>query len=947
MSLYELHTCACTHTYRTVSDSRMMNFFGNNFSTDRWKKAALKNAFALLGKQRFEQAAAFFLLADKLWDAVEVCVSRLGDLQLAFVITRLYGGDSGPNYERFLKENILGVSNDASSNLKSAQLEASVDPFLRSMACWLLQDYSGAMETMLIDPCTLSKDSRRTSLNLADTAEQSYTKNPAIFNFYFFLRSHPLLIRRDNATRMSFFQAQPHSLTPSRATTWSYIKGAPMSGVGDEPLTSVERNLLFSTAYYHLCHGCPLLALNVLSKLPKTCDLGNESFVTSSSAGNRTGPTGLGNKLGGADRGVGSVSSGTMAGMIQSGTIGDEFSLRVSGSMSGGNISAPPGGNADDDFDWGAPALTQLPSSKQFGGIDEEDEIDWSQPFSSRAEMPSDSQLSPPRFDSDSSGSGEDETQQSSTQEQGASSTTFSTRGLFILSLAEQLQYNACLSILTEELNTIYVPACCEYLWETKGKEALPLLPLSKSSKESDQSIAVHYKENVFDKTLLKLRGTLVEWLREETKLVKTICGFEEEEEIEDREESGGEFPSADVPVGYTAPAGYDLLTTLMNYSALHAATSPRLMTVKLELMHLMNTLLPWGTALPPTIQDPPTTTTSDVGPTCAIDPAQLPVLTSSSLPVRHLTNLALHLRLMSASIISSLSKHIFPPISSQPLPHIDKVFELSCAISNCVMVCLSPIKFSEFSSAQASLQSTLSPTSSTSLTSGLTPVPSGNISDGQPILDARYSPSKSPFLRKRTELSGSVSSADFGQPNTKPAKWPGVVKWPNTLTSDEGRDPTPLSVVLVECLVAVYLGLFSTAWSQHSISDMFILLQNAPSSDMWYSSFGGGMDVKKGDERSRRSIPKGLYQKIEAMTKWFKSLRPSSQEAREEEDSLPGIYIAPKNTLLDLYLQPPRVKKTRDRDVGKGPLFVVGEVSVLEEEEEDGEATDKEDFAG
>jgi hypothetical protein len=52
----------------------MVDFFKNNFEEDRWRKAALKNAFDLLGRQRFTHAAAFFLLAGSLHDAVEVTV---------------------------------------------------------------------------------------------------------------------------------------------------------------------------------------------------------------------------------------------------------------------------------------------------------------------------------------------------------------------------------------------------------------------------------------------------------------------------------------------------------------------------------------------------------------------------------------------------------------------------------------------------------------------------------------------------------------------------------------------------------------------------------------------------------------------------------------------------------------------------------------------------------
>jgi len=50
----------------------MALFFKNNFSEDRWRKAALKNAFSLLGKQKFERAAAFFLLGGAVKDAIEV-----------------------------------------------------------------------------------------------------------------------------------------------------------------------------------------------------------------------------------------------------------------------------------------------------------------------------------------------------------------------------------------------------------------------------------------------------------------------------------------------------------------------------------------------------------------------------------------------------------------------------------------------------------------------------------------------------------------------------------------------------------------------------------------------------------------------------------------------------------------------------------------------------------
>lgn len=53
----------------------LTEFFANDFSEDKWKKAALKNAFVLIGKQRFEHAVAFFLLGGALSDALQVLLS--------------------------------------------------------------------------------------------------------------------------------------------------------------------------------------------------------------------------------------------------------------------------------------------------------------------------------------------------------------------------------------------------------------------------------------------------------------------------------------------------------------------------------------------------------------------------------------------------------------------------------------------------------------------------------------------------------------------------------------------------------------------------------------------------------------------------------------------------------------------------------------------------------
>lgn len=134
--------------FRNKRDERMTSFFANNFAEDRWRKAALKNAFALLGKQRFEHAAAFFLLAGALRDAIDVCLHKLNDIQMAMVIARLYEDDmTSPNLKRLMYEEILGCDKDGNHPDVN---RAHPDPFLRSMALWILKDNSGSLNTLLL-----------------------------------------------------------------------------------------------------------------------------------------------------------------------------------------------------------------------------------------------------------------------------------------------------------------------------------------------------------------------------------------------------------------------------------------------------------------------------------------------------------------------------------------------------------------------------------------------------------------------------------------------------------------------------------------------------------------------------------------------------------------------------------------------------------------------------
>lgn len=253
--------------FRSKRDEKMTQFFANNFTEDRWRKAALKNAFVLLGKQRFEHAVAFFLLANSLNDAIEVCINKLDDFQLALIIARLYEGEIDINcnstYKKLLCEHVLGSDDDS---IKFNYEKAHPDPFLRSMTYWILKRHQDSLNTLLLSgvgqchPAFKEEDMFKT---------ESQATNPNVFNFYIYLRTHPLLVRQNIA-----LSAQENKLSHVVLSGFSYAGDLTKNSKNDKQLqiedsiSSIERQLYFTTAHCHFKAGCPALALEVLNKLP-------------------------------------------------------------------------------------------------------------------------------------------------------------------------------------------------------------------------------------------------------------------------------------------------------------------------------------------------------------------------------------------------------------------------------------------------------------------------------------------------------------------------------------------------------------------------------------------------------------------------------------------------------------------------------------------------------
>ncbi|KAM5261792.1 dmX-like protein 1 isoform 9-T9 [Hipposideros larvatus] len=389
--------------YRSQKDTKMTQFFGHSFEDERWRKAALKNAFSLLGKQRFEHSAAFFLLAGCLRDAIEVCLEKLNDIQLALVIARLYESefDKSASYKSILRKKVLGI--DSSVNeLNSLNINMHYDPFLRSMAYWILEDYSSALETLIKQP--VREDDEEDIMSAC---------NPAVFNFYNYLRTHPLLLRRHFGSSDAF------------STHVSLTGKSGLAGT----INLSERRLFFTTASAHLKAGCPMLALEVLSKIPKVIKktkpfCRTSSFLDTSKDCSPTLPLKLD------------------AREDKSSAIDWSQSL-INGFGSSSEGSSEKQSNSTLSFDWSQPSVVFQDDSLELKWDSDNDEENEDLPISMKELKPLQRKIKKI-----------DETNSNYTE----SLSTLDENDILIPSediIAVQLKFRACLKILTVELRTL------------------------------------------------------------------------------------------------------------------------------------------------------------------------------------------------------------------------------------------------------------------------------------------------------------------------------------------------------------------------------------------------------------------------------------------------------------------------------------------------------------
>uniref|UniRef100_A0A8C9A390 Dmx like 2 n=1 Tax=Prolemur simus TaxID=1328070 RepID=A0A8C9A390_PROSS len=501
--------------FRSQHDEKMTTFFSHNFNEDRWRKAALKNAFSLLGKQRFEQSAAFFLLAGSLKDAIEVCLEKMEDIQLAMVIARLYESEfeTSSTYISILNQKILGYQKDG-SGFSCKRLHP--DPFLRSLAYWVMKDYTRALDTLL-EQTPKEEDEHEVIIKSC---------NPVVFSFYNYLRTHPLLIRRNLAS------PEGTLATLGLKTEKSFV----------DKINLIERKLFFTTANAHFKVGCPVLALEVLSKIPKVTK-------TSASPAKKDQPDFISKKMGDTPS--------------QSKALSD--------------------GNGSSSIDWSNVTSSQYDWSQPIVKVDEEPlTLDWGEDHDSALDEEEEDAIGLVMKSTDARGKDRQEDQKSldpnmllTPQEEDCLEGDTE-----VDVIAEQLKFRACLKILMTELRTLATGYEVDggklrfQLYNWLEKEIAALHDIC-----NHESVIKEYSS----KTYSKVESDLLD---HEEMVDKPDIGSYERHQIERRRLQAKREHAERRKLWLQK--NQDLLRVFLSYCSLHGAQGGGLASVRMELKFLL-----------------------------------------------------------------------------------------------------------------------------------------------------------------------------------------------------------------------------------------------------------------------------------------------------------------------------------------------------------------------
>ncbi|KAL3867333.1 hypothetical protein ACJMK2_044544 [Sinanodonta woodiana] len=902
--------------FRSVEDKKMADFFRNDFSEDRWRKAALKNAFALLGRQRFMHAAGFFLLGGSLEDAVEVCIDKLEDIQLALVICRLYDGEDimAPSVQRILNMHILGRNPEGGDTDPN---KAHPDPFLRSMALWLLKDYKGALRTLLLDKKSMGG-------KLKDQMEFDSLVKTSVFNFYNYLRTHPLLVRQRLAKAAPSMRRK--SVIPGFTQQQSI-----MAEVEDEAfscvdkITPMERRLFFSTAHAHYKNGCPILALEVLSKLPYVEMKEMPHFEAK----------------------ILEPMHEENEGCISTGILGDfsDSSQRA------------------DYVDWSQPVTgTRLETASSF---------DWSSPKSNVYSRANDIDWGTPvkKFDDEelkldfSIGTSDAESEDDDLDVRESCSIPFAREGVPSIMIRNASEDTLIQSDVPDEFK------------ELKHKLEQFKLEQEMKKKVTQQDIfAQQYKFIACLKILMEemqtlatgfevdggqLRFQLYIWLEKEMEAMRSLCGYGDEDEQDDIKTVISDVPTESIveidesltyldsprslhrsmstrsDSSLNKPSLHEviladkmdfeaklertsrrklwlkqhqqMLRTLIAYCMLQGAGGGGLASVQMELLLLLQELQqerPHQQLLSPL----PFPTTLPLLSACI---ASSKTVTAD--PIRHI-------QCLTQDLLHTIIEFTSPPGLYGAVNVMLVMRNLSIALSSCVYQCLC-----DSDSFVVSLNENQDV--------GLEGFTSHNFAIHASHLMAGVR------RHRRRSISGSDDVI-----NTSPAKWPGVTSLRVLIARGKDEDAPKLNIMLCETLIAVYISLLINALSTYDCHLLYRLIAHKFDSRLWSALFGGG--VKTVLRVSQSSVLPSNRSSDELLHKQRMKLHMKVMGTEGKHDikkTYREKYIPPELSMITFFMTKPFIVTTDSEAFTYDSDESLSEEDEEEEENEEEEKDEKE----
>lgn len=875
--------------FRSMRDEKMTQFFQNNFTEDRWRKAALKNAFALLGKQRFDHAVAFFLLAGSLNDALEVCLNKLDDLQLALIITRLYEGEhdsTPPSYKRLIYEEILGCDR----NGENQDFErAHPDPFLRSMALWILKDYSGSLGTLLQNEVGLfHKAYDDEDPSLLHHSNTNKAANPNVFNFYVYLRTHPLLIRQHIATSAIEKKRTQVVLSGfSFGGTGGLNRGDSITGIGqndkiksstmtsdkqlhlEDSITPLERQLYFTTAHGHFKAGCPALALEVLSKLPtKVIDVDRSDCDEDSAS-------------------VSTEIKDTNSELITTGTF----------DWNQPSISSENPLHHSSSFDWGAPVSQS---------VDDGFKIVWDDDG--------------PKDEDEDDGLGMNIDKEKETQEDTKATSNISDNNLCDIQtepldiMAQQLKFIACLKILMEELSTLATGFEVDggqlryqlYVWLEREVEALKQLCNYSSGDNSDRSNATSGEDYVAESTHETPLMTNKFQSNERPTLHEIL--LQEKHDFEAKVQRAAKRKR-------WLKANETLLRTLLSYCSLHGASGGGLTSVRMELVLLLQELQQEKTQQQ-LLSPLPFPTTLPLLSACVAGNK-----TVIADPIRYLQQ---HTHDMLQTVVDLRG----PPIGIRD-PHSAEIFvlrDLAVALSACIYQSL--CDSDTFSVKHSPASESHSP--------GMETIAKLNASCQSTHLMANAAA----HTRRRK-----YSTEEPLVVSTSPSKWPGVTNLRALLEREKDEDTPRLNVLLCEAFVASFMSLLVYALTTCDCHILYRLAGHEFTDATWAILYGGGVKkllrkatshVQAAQQMIQQQLQQqentdteggetGMWNTVTSITKQRVKLnmkllgqfgsQQSSSNMKEDKPTYREQFVPPEMSMVSFFLTKPTIKANANED--------------------------------